>query len=412
MPDITLTTQGVLNLLRGIDVNKAVGPDNLSPRVLNDLSETLAEAITTIYQKSLEEETVPNDWLNARVVPMYKKKGERYDCENYRPISITCILCKVMEHIVASHIRKHLETNNILYPLQHGFRSKRSCETQLLEFINDITKNMENGLQADICILDFSKAFDKVGHRRLLEKLKWCGIGGEINAWIKSFLTARTQTVVLDGISSDFASVISGAARFQQDLDLLSEWGKTWMMEFHQDKCEIITITRKRNPTLYPYRLGEHLLNHVDCSKYLGVIVSRDLRWNDHINYITNKATNTLNFLRRNLQIGNTKIKAIAYQTLVRPQLEYCQTVWDPYTQEQKQKLELVQRRTARFVVRNYSRTASVTTMLVKLRWKTLEERRKNARLETFYKIINNQVEIPMPLQRNTYTHSENSQTF
>ena len=129
MPDITITTQGVLNLLRGIDVNKAVGPDNLSPRVLNELSETLAEAITTIYQKSLEQETVPNDWLNARVVPTYKKKGERYDCENYRPISITCILCKVREHIVASHIRKHLETNNILYPLQHGFRSKRSYDT-------------------------------------------------------------------------------------------------------------------------------------------------------------------------------------------------------------------------------------------------------------------------------------------
>ena len=110
MPDITITTQGVLNLLRGIDVNKAVGPDNLSPRVLNELSETLAEAITTIYQKSLEQETVPNDWLNAPVVPTYKKKGERYDCENYRPIIITCILCKVMEHIVASRIRKHLET--------------------------------------------------------------------------------------------------------------------------------------------------------------------------------------------------------------------------------------------------------------------------------------------------------------
>ena len=139
---------------------------------------------------------------------------------------------------------------------------------------------MENGLQTDICIIDFSKAFDKVGHRRLLEKLKWYGIGGKINAWIKSFLTARIQTVMLDGISSYFASVISGvpqgsvfgpilfllyindivkdihgtirlfaddamiymvirsendAARFQQDLDLLSEWGKTWMMEFHQD---------------------------------------------------------------------------------------------------------------------------------------------------------------------------------
>ena len=140
MPDITITTQGVLNLLRVIDEKKAVGPDDLSPRVLKELAEILADPITTIYQKSLEQERIPKDWLSARVVPTYKKKGERYDCENYRPISITCILCKVMEHIVSSHIRKHLHINNILYPLQHGFRSKRSYESQLLEFTHDIAK--------------------------------------------------------------------------------------------------------------------------------------------------------------------------------------------------------------------------------------------------------------------------------
>ena len=81
--------------------------------------------------------------------------------------------------------------------------------------------------------------------------------------------------------------------------------------------------------------------------KYQGVKISKDLRWNNHAKYITSKATNTLNFLRRNLQIGNSRVKAIAYKTLVRPQLEYCQTVWDPYTNELKHKLEMVQQRRA-----------------------------------------------------------------
>ena len=105
---------------------------------------------------------------------------------------------------------EHLQTNNILYHLQHGFRNKRSCETQLLEFINDVAINMESGLQTDLCILEFAKAFDNVGHKRLLEKLTWYGISGRTNRWIKSFLTERIQSIVLDGISSNSASVFPG----------------------------------------------------------------------------------------------------------------------------------------------------------------------------------------------------------
>ena len=107
MPDITITTQGVLNLLRVIDEKKAVGPDDLSPRVLKELAEILADPITTIYQKSLEQERIPKDWLSARVVPTYKKKGERYDCENYRPISITLY---IMRNYGTHRFQPHKET--------------------------------------------------------------------------------------------------------------------------------------------------------------------------------------------------------------------------------------------------------------------------------------------------------------
>ena len=85
---------------------------------------------------------------------------------------------------------------------QHGFRDRRSCETQLLEFVQDIVTNMQDGLQTDVCVLDFSKAFDKVGHQRLVEKLKWYGIQGNVNHWIADFLKNRTQSVVIEGVSS------------------------------------------------------------------------------------------------------------------------------------------------------------------------------------------------------------------
>jgi hypothetical protein len=104
----------------------------------------------------------------------------------------------------------HADTHNILYPLQHGFRTGRSCETQLLEFIDDVTLKMENGKQTDILVMDFSKAFDKVSHSLLLHKLHHYGIQGELNSWIQNFLSNRKQAVVLEGDKSDYVAVESG----------------------------------------------------------------------------------------------------------------------------------------------------------------------------------------------------------
>ena len=112
-----------------------------------------------------------------------------------------------MEHVVTSHIMSHADRHNILYPLQHGFRSKRSCETQLVEFVDDITINMSNGKQTDILIMDFSKAFDKVSNSLLVHKLHHYGIRGRVNRWIESFLLDRSQSVVVDGESSSCIDV-------------------------------------------------------------------------------------------------------------------------------------------------------------------------------------------------------------
>ena len=138
------------------------------------------------------------------------KKGDKSDPINYPPISLTCILCKVMEHIEASSLCKHLNSNNIFYDLQHDFRERRSCETQLVE---ELARNTSQGRQTDLILVDFSKAFDRVNHLKLFHKLNQHGVRGNTLSWIKAFLIGRSQTVVLEG---EYSSEIPVNARVPQ----------------------------------------------------------------------------------------------------------------------------------------------------------------------------------------------------
>ena len=130
-------------------------------------------------------------------------------------MSLTCICCKTLEHIIVSNINKHLAFESNLADCQHGFRSQRSCETQLAQFYHDMVSNLDGGRdrgqkQTDVIIMDFAKAFDKVPHRRLLYKLDFYGIRGSTHKWISSWLSERSQKVMLDGQASDPVPVLSG----------------------------------------------------------------------------------------------------------------------------------------------------------------------------------------------------------
>ena len=138
------------------------------------------------------------------------KKGKKSDPSNYRPVSLTCIALKILEHIVHSHVMKHFELYNILTDCQHGFRSKRSTELQLILTIHDIASSLQQNKSIHAAVLDFSKAFDKVPHRRLLIKLERYGIHGNLLSWMESFLTKRVQTVICEGATSTSSPVTSG----------------------------------------------------------------------------------------------------------------------------------------------------------------------------------------------------------
>ena len=147
--------------------------------------------------------------ITANVVPVFKG-GQKHDPSNYRPVSLTSIACKTLEHIVFSNVMGHLERNSFLTNLQHGFRKQHGCETQLLTVVEDLAKGLDSGSQCDLVILDFQKAFDKVPHSRLLRKLEFCGVKDQTHKWIKNWLTMRTQRVVVDGEQSPLAEVTSG----------------------------------------------------------------------------------------------------------------------------------------------------------------------------------------------------------
>ena len=130
--------------------------------------------------------------------------------ENYRPVFLTCVSCKILEHIIVRHFRTHLERHGILTPVNHGFRSKFSCETHLLLTLQDLLTFHDRKIQVDMTILDFSKAFDTVPHDHLLGKMEFCGIQGPLLKWTASFLKTRSQSVLVEGEYSKLAKVLSG----------------------------------------------------------------------------------------------------------------------------------------------------------------------------------------------------------
>ncbi len=198
----------------------------------------------------------------------------------------------------------------------------------------------------------------------------------------------------------------------QEDLRALERWERDWLMEFHPDKCKVINIAKNKTHETCNYHLHGLTLETVTSANYLGMTISKDLKWDEHISKTTKSANTTLAFLRRNIRTSNQEIKSMAYNTLVRPKLEYASTVWDPYTQKSIRDVEMVQRRAARWVTGRYHNTSSVTEMLNTLGWASLETRRRQARLIMMYKIIHDLVAIHhnlTPMTRSSRNYNSHS---
>ena len=368
MPDIVVSTAGVKKLLNNLDTSKASGPDKISSKFLKEVSNEIAPSLTLVMQASLHQSSTPEDWRLALVAPVFKPgKTDKAKAENYRPISLTSISCKILEHILHSSIISHLDTNKILTDTQHGFRKNRSCESQLLLTINDLAKSLNEGNQIDSVLLDFSKAFDKVDHHKLSLKLEHYGIRGKTLKWIQHYLHDRTQTVVLNGKTSEKTPVVSGVPQgtvlgpllflvyindlpsivdsqirlfaddaliyrkinsvndtqqLQSDIEKLLEWESNWSMEFNPDKCKVLRITNKRNIIISNYTMHNQILEVVESAKYTESLSIKN-SWNKHIDYTTKKANQVRCFIQRNLRTCHRDVTLQSYKTYVRPILEF-----------------------------------------------------------------------------------------
>ena len=259
--------------------------------------------------------------------------------------------------------------------------------------------------------------------------------------WIDAFLCFGQQRVVVNGVKSDWAPVVSGVPqgtvlgpllfslhindimldieseiilfaddcvcyreikdiedtlKLQKDIDRLGIWARKWGMRFQPVKCNMMQLTNKHSKIQASYTLEGTVLENFDSIKYLGVTITSDLKWNSHIRNVCSKANRTLGFLRRNLFSCPKDVKEAAYKSMVRPILEYGSTVWDPHYNGLNDELENVQKRAARFVTRNYSYEAgSMTGILEELKWETLQKRRKDNRLILLYKGLKGKARIP-----------------
>ena len=192
MNGIAVSKDGEIKLLKGLNPSKALGPDELHPRVLKDLATELGPVFAHLFQQSIDTGEIPKEWSLANICPLFKKSDTSLAC-NYRPVSLTCVPCKLLEPIVCSNIMAHLDEYKLLSDRQHAFRKGHSCETQLTTVINDWAKILDNRGQVDTFILDFEKAFDTPPHEFLKSKLFSYGIGGKTLKWIDSFFADNNE---------------------------------------------------------------------------------------------------------------------------------------------------------------------------------------------------------------------------
>ena len=408
---LVVTPEVVVSKINNMKENKSPGVDGISPKILKETVEQISTPLAHVFNMSLKEGIVPFEWKEANIIPLFKK-GSRNKSVNYRPVSLTSVICKLLETIIRDHMMDFLIKHKLINPSQHGFLKAKSCLTNLLCFLEEITKWVDDGSPVDVIYLDFQKAFDKVPHQRLISKLKSHGMGNSIINWIEQWLKDRRQRVVVDGEVSSWKSVLSGVPQgsvlgpilflvyindleegvtgkilkfaddtklfrkvkeigdkqnLQDDIDKLVKWSEKWQMLFNFGKCKCLH-TGSGN-TGMNYEMGGTVLSKTVKEKDLGVTMNANMKVSEQCRIAASKGNQVLGMIRRNITYKEKSLIIPLYKAIVRPHLEYCIQAWNPHLRKDVDMLEKIQRR--------------ATKLIPELRDLTYEERLKECGLTT-----------------------------
>nr|CAD2196444.1 unnamed protein product [Meloidogyne enterolobii] len=431
--DLDLDVIQIRDLLRKLPNKNSTSPDGIPYILLKHSADELAPVLTEIFRIILDSGNIPRIWRTSIIIPIHKK-GDKSDPNNYRPISLTCTLCRVLERLISIEIIKFLNKKSYFSDDQYAFLTNRSTSTQLLVMLNDFYNAIQENKSIDIVYIDFARAFDSVPINRILYKLKSIGIAGKIYTFIKNFLENRTFRVKIENTLSDSYPTLSGVPQgsvlgpllfliFINDLtkylpegihikiyaddvklyidhnndlrtEVLSEalsciehWSSLNGLDISLEKCVVLYIGKNNHKRTYKL-LGKQM-SEVDSVRDLGIIIDSSLSFSKHYEKIIKNAYFLTHQIFRVIKTKDINKLVFCYKTYVRPCLEYATEVWNPSKAETSHQIERVQKFFTRIALKICSITPRNYEERLKLcKLKKLTERRCISDLCMTYKFI------------------------
>lgn len=418
----------------------STGPDGIPNILLKNCIYTITTPLMLLFNLSLDQKTLPDMWKTSFIVPIYKS-GDKENIKNYRGVCNQSSIPKLLDSLVYDDLS--WSCKSIIIDQQHGFLSGKSTSSNLLIYTTDIFNALECKCQVDSIYTDFAKAFDRVDHSLLINKLKIVGFSDGLLSWLKSFLSNRKQKVKIGSYTSSEINVSSGVPQgthcapllfslfvndigkyikncsflmfaddlklyrkisspediimLQNDVNNLYQWSVDNNLALNIDKCSCISFS-KNLQTQNIYTLNTVPLKYVTSIKDLGVIFDEKVTFREHIDSVSIKTSKLLGFVLRNCSLLSSFSILNIYKSLVRPNIEYASIIWSPLYQIHIQRLERVQNKFLRYYA--YKNNTQIldhdySQLLSEMKLDTLENRRRVFDICFVYKLLNGMINCP-----------------